>query len=266
MCWLYMQLSWRRGRCLLLDYLSRLNLFIKPINIQMNVCLQMIHWLFEPLIFSFDDIFKEKRQSLILHFSLLHVIALLVAVVFGSGDHKIFMWCIVWGWMNNLKVESMLWQTDWLFLGFILNYFSRQWDHRRSPFWSLKLYFIRPRFLENEQIPSLAIGPLRKELALKNFDSFWVVYRLFGNRITRLLIASLSPNLFLFHWCSGWRGFIVHHECRFILMRFNGSQRIHKVIDTLGLASPYCCDSAIVGCTVAVLLKLMKLVESHETI
>ena len=149
MCWLYMQLSWRRGRCLLLDYLSRLNFFIKPINIQMYVCLQMIHWLFEPLIFSFDDIFKEKRQSLILHFSLLHVIALLIAVVFGSGDHKIFMWCIVWGWMNNLKVESMLWQTDWLFLGFILNYFSLQWDHRRSPFWSLKLYFIRPRFLEN---------------------------------------------------------------------------------------------------------------------
>ena len=51
----------------------------------------MIHRLFEPLIFSFHDIFQEKCQPLILHFSLLHVVAFLVTFVFRSGDHQVFM-------------------------------------------------------------------------------------------------------------------------------------------------------------------------------
>ena len=182
-----------------------------------NIRLQMIHGLFEPLIFSFDDIFKEKSKPLILHFSLLHVVALLVTVVFRCWDHKFFMWCIVW--MNNLKVKSKFRLTYRLLDRLILDYFSLHLDYGRGPLWCLKLYFIRPWFLEHQQIPSFAVGSLRNELLLKDFDCFWVVCRQFRNRITWLLIASLSSNLFLFDWSGRWR-FIVHHEGWFILMRF----------------------------------------------
>jgi hypothetical protein len=171
------------------------------------------------------------------------------------------MWCIVW--MNYLKVKSKFRLTYRLLDRLILDYFSLHLDYGRGPLWCLKLYFIRPWFLEHQQIPSFAVGSLRKELLLKDFDCFWVIYRQFRNRITWLLIASLSSNLFLFDWSGRWR-FIVHHEGWFILMRFYRSQWIGKVSDSFCLASPSHCY--IIRCTVAMLFELMELMEPHEAI
>ena len=80
----------------------------------------MIHRLLEPLIFPFDDIFKEKRKPLILHFRLLHVITLLVIFAVWGRDYNIFMRCVVWRCMVGIvKIEYALLLVNLVAMGII---------------------------------------------------------------------------------------------------------------------------------------------------